>query len=1107
MDSGAFKEILTADVATQLGLLLAEEASAALAAYWKDSSRRVLDAIPAEHRPGIEAEIDRILRNADGDVRRAVLMRGIDRELPASLSPEASHAISEAGARLRAPLRSLDKKRYVGFLPLGQGGMGVVYLALDSELNRRVAFKMIRSGETDPLADESGPVSDDMIARFLQEAVVTGGLEHPGIVPVYEMGVTPSGVPYYTMRLVRGERTFEDAINDAHTVEDRLGLLESFLKVCDAVGYAHSRGVVHRDLKPANIALGQFGEVVVLDWGLAKMQQRPDLAGSRWQSRLDELREMTDLRTLTSALGTPGYMAPEAAFGEIDKIDERADLYSLGAILYRVLTGKLPIEFTSFQQYIVNLAKGISAVPGAPAGLERITIQALSPRRQDRYQSVGQLAAAIRAWQRESAVEREIDGLLKEAEASLETAGGLAGDALLRQLDAAIAVASRILELKSSHPRARAIRDNARELRAGAIAEGETAARRRLLKRVGVVSLLAATAATIVVAMLLNTRREQAERAQTRAEDLAGFMLNDLHEGLVPVGRLDLLATVARKSLDYYASLPSDDLTREAQLARAKVLGRIGEVLQATGDLDGALRSCQESKRIYEALGERYEHSKALNLTGDVQQESGDLEGALASYRRSAEIRRELGDNYNLPRSLSRVADVLMRMGRREEAIAIYEDELRLDEDNARSHPDKYDAQRHYAQALEKQGDLAHADDDLKKAREYYDESLAIRRRVLEEDPTDSRRLSNVASCLFRIAHCQGQAGDTEAREKTFEEVRGIYQQLVDRDPSDIWHQRHLAMTLQRLGKHQDALQVMRRIAELDPRNTRAQHDVLQALIGIGDRAGKDRTLALQRYEEALEIARALVARDRANTEWQVDLASALQSVATVYAATKRQREADDALAEALAIMKRLTELSPKTLLWQRKLAKLHDLRDDFESSVAVRRKLYEADPKNTTSIRELAWALSKLGEKTKDPALFEEAVRLRRKLPDSDAQRREIAFCLYMIGTIHEERGELGLALPPLRKAVPLHKSAKGYEREHHFWWEAYFRVNYNAACEAATGGRTREALELLGENLAWSRRNLPAKRLEQHLEHVRKADPDMKSLRGLPEFEALVR
>ncbi|MHC4409982.1 MAG: hypothetical protein ACYS0F_13405, partial [Planctomycetota bacterium] len=209
--------------------------------------------------------------------------------------------------------------------------------------------------------------------------------------------------------------------------------------------------------------------------------------------------------------------------------------------------------------------------------------------REDRFQSVGELTDVVRAWQSESAVEREIDGLQSEAEASLETAEGLEGDALLRQLDAAMAVAARMLELRPDNAAAQSMRERARELRAGAIAAGESVARRRLMKRVGVVGLLAGTAATILVALLLNARREEAEDAQARAEDLAGFMLNDLHEGLLPVGRLDLLATVARKSLDYYSNLPTDNITEDARLARALVLGRIGEVLQDTGDLQGAL--------------------------------------------------------------------------------------------------------------------------------------------------------------------------------------------------------------------------------------------------------------------------------------------------------------------------------------------------------------------------------------------------------------------------------------------------------------------------------------------------------------------------------------
>ena len=135
---------------------------------------------------------------------------------------------------------------------------------------------------------------------------------------MYELGRTPAGVPYYTMRFVRGKRTLAAAIDEAKDVDARLALLEPFLKVCDAIRYAHARGIVHRDLKPDNVALGEFGEAVVLDWGIAKVRDRPDLSGEAWRGRVREHRETSEFRTGEVALGTPGYLSPEAALGALD---------------------------------------------------------------------------------------------------------------------------------------------------------------------------------------------------------------------------------------------------------------------------------------------------------------------------------------------------------------------------------------------------------------------------------------------------------------------------------------------------------------------------------------------------------------------------------------------------------------------------------------------------------------------------------------------------------------------------------------------------------------------------------------------------------------------
>jgi formylglycine-generating enzyme required for sulfatase activity len=628
MEENRLRQVLLADVALELGVLAKADAANALARCF-ETGADVAGVVPEKDRARVLAEVERILAEANGDARAALVRRGVDRAIPASLRPEASHALAEAGARIRAPLRPLDDHRYVGFLPIGEGGMGVVYLALDTELNRRVAFKMIRTGSKDPLGQTPSAPDGELVTRFLQEAWVTGGLEHPGIVPVYELGKTPSGVPYYTMRLVRGERTLDDAISEAKTLEQRLALLEPFLKVCDAVRYAHSRGVVHRDLKPANVAIGQFGEVVVLDWGLAKVEDRPDLAGSRWQTRIEELREETDLKTLTSALGTPGYMAPEAALGQVKEVDSRSDVYSLGAILFRILAGKLPFDMTSFVRYAVDVMRGVTEVPGAPSGLEPICLKALARKREERYADADELATAIRAWQAESAVEREVRSLAQEAEAAMDGAADLKGEALLAQLDRALAVSARILDLRPDHRKAKGIRERALEAREGAIGERERLARRRQLKRVGVAGLAIAVAVAAVVAFLLDAKRREAEQA--RAETQAALTREK-------DARTETQAALAREQ----------DARGETQ----KALDEAGRERDAKGKaLDEVLRLA-DSKKVADLVSEEDQlwpvhPEKApamaawLERAKAVLKNRPDHEAALAKVRERAEAYTE----------------------------------------------------------------------------------------------------------------------------------------------------------------------------------------------------------------------------------------------------------------------------------------------------------------------------------------------------------------------------------------------------------------------------------------------------------------------------------
>ncbi|HSI15272.1 MAG TPA: protein kinase [Chthoniobacter sp.] len=352
----------------------------------------------------------------------------------------------------------LEQKKYKVITTINRGGMGVILQARDLRIRRTVAMKVMKT---------SNQFSRENVLRFIDEAQLTGQLEHPNIVPVYELGIDEQGEIFYTMKFVKGT-TLDDVLRGIRngrqkTIEKYpLGaLLTIFQKVCDAVAYAHSKSIIHRDLKPENIMIGSFGEVLVMDWGLAKnmstvRKETPDAPAATMPELMatkaaDDLRGFETMHGLI--VGTPPYISPEQARGELDRIDERSDIYVLGGILYAILALRPPVEGETVHEVVEKIVTSSIAPPSSynqpvkksatktpsldgssdsgeansnlvfahcpnkriPDGLSAVVMKALALDPADRYQHVEDLQCDIEAYQGGFATKAERASMAKHA--------------------------------------------------------------------------------------------------------------------------------------------------------------------------------------------------------------------------------------------------------------------------------------------------------------------------------------------------------------------------------------------------------------------------------------------------------------------------------------------------------------------------------------------------------------------------------------------------------------------------------------------------------------------------------------------------------------------
>jgi eukaryotic-like serine/threonine-protein kinase len=424
---GADRNLLFGILALQMDFISRDALIAAMNAWLLEKAKSLGDilaeqgVLAEDERQLLEALVGKHLERHGEDAGRSLSALSPVGWIRHDLESIADLDLAHGLARLAEPVTPTDPdlaKTFAGSLtsqpgqrfrilrPHARGGLGEVHVARDEELNRDVALKQIQAAYAD---------HPESRARFLMEAEVTGGLEHPGVVPVYGLGHFDDGRPFYAMRFIRGD-SLKDAIGQFHR-DDGPGrdpgerslalrrLLGRFIDVCNAVAYAHSRGVLHRDLKPGNIMLGSYGETLVVDWGLAKLiAKRESSSPGRDEATLrPSSGSGYEPTRMGSAIGTPAYMSPEQAEGRLDDLGPVSDVYSLGATLYCLLTGRAPIEDSDPAAMVEKARQGKIVPPReikplTPRALEAVCLKAMARLPEQRYSSPEQLAGDLESW-------------------------------------------------------------------------------------------------------------------------------------------------------------------------------------------------------------------------------------------------------------------------------------------------------------------------------------------------------------------------------------------------------------------------------------------------------------------------------------------------------------------------------------------------------------------------------------------------------------------------------------------------------------------------------------------------------------------------------------
>jgi eukaryotic-like serine/threonine-protein kinase len=851
-----------------------------------DGSRRgLLEALVAEHlkQHGGDTEASLAAVNSLASVRDDLGQLG-DPELQASVAATASRRSADADATANyaaSSRRAGERFRILRFHR--EGGLGRVYVARDEELGRVVALKEIRP---DKVAEA------DLRGRFVLEAEINGGLEHPGIVPVYSLGTYEDGRPFYAMRFVDGD-SFKEAIESYHkdhpatdpsAVEFRK-LLGRFIDVCEAIAFAHSKGVLHRDLKPHNVMLGRFGETLLIDWGLSKATGRREPVGpnATCEATLVPPSGSGHAPTL-GVLGSPPYMSPEQASGEVESLGPAADVYGLGAILFALLTGEPPLEGGAVGEVLDRARRGAiraprSLNPRIPRALEAVCLKALAFKPVDRYPTATALVEDVEHW------------LADEPVSAWREPWGV-----------------RLSRWGRHH--------------------------RPLVTGLGV-ALLVASASISVAAFLLSRERDRAVENLRESRRVVGAMFEKVVPKLtdqkdMDVTQRDILESALRFYEGFVLSRDQDPAVRHEVSRAYHQVGNIKKRLDRIAEAETAYsRAVAMLDTLVAGHPGDVEYTRTLAET--LYDQAGLYDGlgqptqAELAFRRSLRLRQELSgrapDDMTAQRHLAKsyfgLARLLDRDSRWDDAEKLYQQAVILQEKLARDFPQSSEFRDDLGSSLYEMGYLFARTNRMPDALQVYERLAAIREELLQEFPGNALRQHRLAACLNYLGTLYRNDGRLADAERVGRRAVAVGEELAANHPDVSLYRQgmivsyvnlgNLYVESMRLNEAEALYQSATRVAEDVSRRHAALVDYVSSLgnscacLGRVSELRGDTAEALQRFDRAIGLLESVLHQQPRHAESKRHLTSAHAARAELFTRVGRHTESLDDWEKATA--------------------------------------------------------------------------------------------------------------------------------------------------------------------------------------------------------------